>query len=511
MPNATYQVHVDWERNANYTGTYDNISPYVRNIRAFTGFREPFTSVAGEQTLTIELDNSDRRFSPEYSSSPLYGYRFSGRPIRVQAINSGTTVLWTGVTSTITPQTGRNGEKRAILQATGMKRYLDKAEVKIPIQIGKRTDEIIQAVVESVPYAEPLVSGPWSVGVVGYSEIGNSTYIGTGVLSTSLDTGVLIPSYAGDKWKDGVTAYEAIRQVVESERGKWFFNRSGVGVFWNRTRLLQDYTTDATYTDSQFIQTDYVYGDGVKNAVICKFYPREVETGESIVWQLEKPLTVNAGTEKKLRARFGDQNSDERLSVINPVRPRENTVDFVATGTGYLISWKADAVGAEMVFVAPAGDFTINTLVIRGQRLTSYSPAEVSAVNGESVFYEGRQEIAFNLQLIDDALQAQTIADYEISRRSSASGYMRSVTLLNRDATTLAAVINRTVGDRIRVIETQTNHDRGYFIIGEELEIDNAGKTHQVTWFLEPANNNAYWLIGVSGYSEIGQTAIVAP
>ena len=73
MPNATYQVHVDWERNANYTGTYDNISPYVRNIRAFTGFREPFTSVAGEQTLTIELDNSDRRFSPEYSSSPLYG------------------------------------------------------------------------------------------------------------------------------------------------------------------------------------------------------------------------------------------------------------------------------------------------------------------------------------------------------------------------------------------------------------------------------------------------------
>ena len=79
MPTATYTVSVDWDKNGNYSGTYDNITTYVRNIRSFNGFRAPYMNVAGDSTLELELDNSDRRFSPEYSGGPLYG---SPRPSR---------------------------------------------------------------------------------------------------------------------------------------------------------------------------------------------------------------------------------------------------------------------------------------------------------------------------------------------------------------------------------------------------------------------------------------------
>jgi len=66
-------------------------------------------------------------------------------------------------------------------------------------------------------------------------------------------------------------------------------------------------------------------------------------------------------------------------------------------------------------------------------------------------------------------------------------------------------VITCAMGSRIRVVDVQTGHDAEYFVIGEQHE-RTLGAGHQVTWFLEPADMNTYWILGVAGLSELGVT-----
>lgn len=509
---ATYQVHVDWDRNANYTGTYDDISAYVRSINSSIGFKAPYANVAGEQTLSVELDNSDRRFSPEYSGSPLYGKRFRNRPIRFQIVSGSTTVLWTGKTDMITPQTNINGERRAILTATGFKRILDGMQVSIPLQVGKRTDEILAVILANTVIPEVLSVGPWALGIVGYGELGTNTVVGSGVIAQSLETGTLTPAYAGDTWDDNISPYEAIKQVVEAERGKFFFDRSSTAVFWNRNHMLADSTSLATYTDSTIISYDYNYGSDIQNYVTVSYYPRVAGSGTEILWSLDKPVDLTLGVEKKIRARFTEQGSNSKVSATTVIRPLVDDGAIVFSfGTADVVGWSYDAKGAELIFLARTTDATISSIIISGTKLTSYNKADAVARSAESEFYDDRSDVVYDLKLLDDEADAQAIADYEVGRRASATGTLKSVTLMNKNAASLAAIIARTIGHRITISEQQTGHSADYFIIGEQHSVSEAGTKHVCTWYLEPAASSAYWLLGTTGRSALGTTTKVAP
>jgi hypothetical protein len=63
----------------------------------FLGMRGPYREIADDSMLELTLDNSDRRFSPEYAASPLAGLLVPFRPVRIQS-NDGTTTRthWLG-------------------------------------------------------------------------------------------------------------------------------------------------------------------------------------------------------------------------------------------------------------------------------------------------------------------------------------------------------------------------------------------------------------------------------
>lgn len=514
MPTATYTVSVDWDKNGNYSGTYDDITTYVRNIRSFNGFRAPFMNVAGDSTLELELDNADRRFSPEYSGGPLYGKKWKNVPIRYQANNGSTYTLWTGWVTNVQPQTLANGEKRAILSASGVKRVLDTTKIYLPLQIGQRTDQIIQNVLDQLYIPEALSAGPWALGIAGYSEVGSTTYVPASALTYVLETGVLTPSYVGDTWDDGVTAYEAIKQVVEAERGRFFFDRTARAIFYNRTHFLLDTTVDLSLTDSSILNYDYIYGseEDIVNKVIVRYKPRSIGAADSVIWELDKPVSIPKGTEKKISARFREQSSNSQIGGYNIQMPMTQTSTLAfSTGTADLTSWTANARGAEMVFVPREADCTISVIIIKGNKLTSYNVAEASAIDESSPFFYGLREMSMQLDVLDNANDAQSIADYEVSRRPTPYGRMASISLINKTAANLSNQLSRTIGDRLTITETQTAHNADYFIIGEEHVISDALTKHVTTWYLEPANSARYWVLGVAGYSEVGSTTKVGP
>jgi hypothetical protein len=72
MP-TTWTIAIDWDRDGDYTDTYDDVTDRVMSADWFLGMRQPYQETEDGSQLTLVLNNTDRRFSPEYSSSPLNG------------------------------------------------------------------------------------------------------------------------------------------------------------------------------------------------------------------------------------------------------------------------------------------------------------------------------------------------------------------------------------------------------------------------------------------------------
>ena len=72
MP-TTWTIAIDWDRNGNYSDTYDDVTARVISANWFLGMRKPYQNMADNSMLTLVLNNEDKRYSPEYSGSPLDG------------------------------------------------------------------------------------------------------------------------------------------------------------------------------------------------------------------------------------------------------------------------------------------------------------------------------------------------------------------------------------------------------------------------------------------------------
>lgn len=103
----TYEFHVDWD-SADWAATpdfsegIDDITSYVKKYYVDRGKKvELGNTPAG--TVDLILDNSDKRFSPPYSSSPLFGKMRPWLPVRLRATvtSGGAKVFWTGFISRI--------------------------------------------------------------------------------------------------------------------------------------------------------------------------------------------------------------------------------------------------------------------------------------------------------------------------------------------------------------------------------------------------------------------------
>src|SRR5258708_10382450 len=136
---TTWTIAIDWDRNGDYTGTYDDVTSRVVSAEWFGGMREAFQDCADNSVLKLVLDNSDKRYSPEYASSPLNTKVLPYRPIRIQS-NDGTTTRdhWVGWVETIQPDVGLYGERLVHITAAGALQFFKATETKLALQQNKR-------------------------------------------------------------------------------------------------------------------------------------------------------------------------------------------------------------------------------------------------------------------------------------------------------------------------------------------------------------------------------------
>jgi hypothetical protein len=517
---TSWTIAIDWDRNDSYEDAFDNVTDRVVMADWFLGMRQPYQHVADHSSLALVLKNHDQRFSPENAAGPLSGKLVPLRPVRIQS-DDGETVRthWVGWVESIQPTVGRFGERLTQIIATGAMQFLKASETRLELQENKRTDEVIAELIKEVVFP-PAVANVWVLGRTGNSEVGQTTYLADTSTYSELEEGKLRLGMAGDNWvlqggysdvsQNTFDVYRAIADITAAERGRFFFNRDGQAIFWNRHHLLHG-TDPAAAFDDDMNDMSYTFAnlDQTKNEVIIVCHPRTISESEVTLWELgDAIIRVQPGTTREVFIKYEGESGQR-------VGGRDVTVSEIAFEKGTAtVSVDARANGAELVFTNNSSkEAIVKKCVVKGRKIISSGEMEAKATDQESIVDHGRRTMRVSLPSIDDLEQAQYIADFERDRRSKPQGMVQTMTVLShtaRGGQHHEAQLSLTVGDMIAVKETQSAHEQEYYIIGEAHEMADAGNLFKTTWYLEPAPEEPLpCKLGVTGRSEVETSTVL--
>lgn len=518
---TTWTIAIDWDRDGSFSGQYDDVTDYVISARWFLGQRKPYQDIADDSMLTLVLNNSDRRFSPEYGSSPLSGKLAPYKPVRVQS-DDGTTIRthWIGWIESIQPKVNAYGERTVEIKAAGTMQFFKAAETALELQENMRTDQIIAALIEEV-VIPPALTGAWFVGRTGNSELGKTTFLTDTTNYSDLETGITTLAIAADNWvqrggsndskKDTFDVHQALRDMAAAERGRFLFSRDGKALFWNRHHLLQGVASSAFF-DNNMNDLSYEYAglENFKNEIVVVCHPRAIsDSDQEILWRLDDKLTIPAHKTREVNAKFQDDSN-------NRIGGKDVTVtDVVFSKGAATITLEAKANSATLKLVNDGSkDAVLTSCIVRGKKITDFGRMEAKQVDTSSLVDYGRRVMNLNLPSVDNFEDAEYIASFELLRRSQPRGTVSSLSLSSHGTEGgqhHAHQLARTLGDKITVKEAQTGHglsmDEGmpYHIIGEEHNLSAGATLFKTTWNLEPAPTQYPWKLGVVGRSELGQ------
>lgn len=423
-----------------------------------------------------------------------------GRRAKVQAIHDGGTIdMWNGWIDDANPAPKVTRALSSSITGVGAKKFIQDQEILLPLMLDVTADQVITEILDTVQ--TPPLEGEWLLGIIGSGELGITTILGDSTLPSTLETGQITFSRVGDNWPDNIDAYTAIKSVTENERGKFFIDRGGTANFWNNQHW-QLAISNETEIDETMQGMQYAFGSLTKNIVRVNYAPR-VESDGGTLWQAPEDIVLTAGETKNLTGFFHDASE-------NPIGGTLVDTSIVNSGDITLVAIeKARGVAIEVREDSGSVGGTITSLSASGTAISDTNKVLIERIDAEGIAKFGEREFSIEADLIDNDNNAITIADFELNRRTDLRGDAISITLMNKDDATIAEMINRTIGTRVRIIDTQVLLAKDYLIIGEQHTIGKGNKLHSVTWNLEPATTDMeLWILEDAG-SELGINTIL--
>lgn len=466
---------------------------------------------------------------------PRYQHVRKGTLCRLQATRNGTTVTqFVGRITEIVPQVGANKEPLMSITVQDIMLDLLDKEYQAPLLTSSPTADLAIAEIFDDPnvIAWPYTKNFWMLGISGCSELGVSTYLydNTVADSTTLETGQTVFSYLGDRAKglegreDGTSAQGYIRDLTNAEFGRFFYNpRDSMFHLHNRSHdTLNDPSQVAqSFTENDLDNVDDTYAEDIHNQFTIQFTERTIGSSTETIWQATNtPFILKAATAKTINARYVDA-SDNTIKVsakdfISPVTGTDVVANTNSDGSGTdkssLISIGVEfgASSAKIIVSNTSGnqDIYITSLRLRGTKMTA-KDQETEYTDWYSVRdNELRPAQLQDIRLLDDPDLAQQAAQYQVSRFSRPLQRVKNIQFNSlRNVATQQAVMEREIGDRITVQINGANHNSDYFIVGMNFSISVGGdKPANVTYILKPAERQKFWVLGITGQSELGQT-----
>lgn len=392
------------------------------------------------------LANDDGRWSPRNSASIYYPNLTVWRGVTTQRQDSTSALHYqfSGFVREIALDPDPNVQSAA-LDCVDLVERLRRVKVSTPLYEGKRSDEIIAALLALVGY-----TGSTSL------EVGSKTFPYASWLRTS--------------------ALDAIQQVVDSEMGVFFIGADGAPVFHNRYHRLLTTTPAATLNGTMAGLNYRLTADDVYNEALVTCYPREVGTvGELWRW-LEAPRLLSPGESVTLEAEYTDSNGSacEGSAVVSPVATTDYTANRLADGSGddltaniTVSDFTAYGRHAQMT-VTNTGTATVyvTLLRIRGTPITVPSPVTMRSSDAASIATYGLLTISLDQPLETSADAARDAAAYLVQTYASPPDRI-ALTVRPADAARTDAMAILDLNNLVSVTETDSGLAASGFFINQ--------------------------------------------
>jgi len=477
MSEASYVIEVDWDNDGDFNDAQEDITSDVKEVRFGRG-KEWELGKAEVGWLNLRVNNEDGKYSPENSSSPLYGNLLPKRPIRVRTTSPGAYNLFYGYLEKIAPHPHLR-EQDAFISAVDGLDFLARHELDTVLYKNTATGTLVGNILDSAGWSATL---------------------------RNIDAGQDTVPYG--YWHK-VRALTALRDIEDSELGFIYVNGSGELVFEDRHhRFTATHQTSQATFDDTMAQIIYNYSaKNVYNEVRVTVTPWDLQS-EAELWRLQETPSLDIGQTKTW---WGDATIDgESVFVdawVTPVANTDYTANTKADGSGTdktsdisIVTTKfAKSIKLEITNNASVKVY-ITLLKARGTYYDDLTKVSRKSEDSTSQSLYQKRTLQLDGKYLTDAEVAQDFCDYAIARWKDPQAEVR-LTLVNKNDTLLTQILSREISDRITVQNTKLGLDKDFFINKMEHEITEGGKFHKCTWDLVDATNEDFWCLD---YSELG-------
>jgi hypothetical protein len=518
MP-PTYAVFVDWDNSGDVGGpgtidalgtttidglgtmTIDGLASVIslEDVSADVRLSTPLTASYGRDQAraysppmagksAFLLDNTDGKYASLNASSPLFGKLNPGLRCRSTITLLGTTYgLHDGYLGEPSELPGIRQQLVSETSYDGLEK-LRAAIISTAELVGARIDEAIAACLDAANWPADRRA--------------------LAVADTTLV-----------RWcVDGIDAGKAIRDLAFSEgAGAAFFidPDTSYATFLNRNyRLLTSRCTTSQMTarsqgPEPLFEQDFAFDPGVRNIVnACTVPVNSYALGAvGAVWTGPTPVTLAAN---EVRTYAVSTTADWFTAAAAPT---SGAGDFTVTA-GSLVSATLDRTSGKrctLTLTAGASGATLTGLRIRAQTVTITKTDVSNTVSGAAASGIDYGVRTFRDEFIPtwlpDLNTAQDFCNYVVSRYKDPVPTVRFAVNSQSDAR-LAAVLPRKFSDRITVVEPLRAYLNDDFFVEQIADEVSPGGNHRRIFGCEKASDQAFWVLGVAGYSELGQTTV---
>lgn len=465
-----YQLAIDWSRNGIFNNSLEDVTTPGQGtvdksdvIIEFGRSEARATEDPQVGKLSFALNNVNRVFSPENTSSPLAGKVVPGTPARFQVTVGGTiSTLFQGPIDsfTVDPTSVARTFSASALDAWGA---LGSTVLSTDMQLGQRTGFLIDRILTLIG---------WTGG-------------------RDIDPGATVVAWW---WAEGVDAVTAIADLVHSEGPNAIaYVRGGTFIFRDRyARLTKTLSTvsQGTYThikpsgsgpagDFKILKDGFDYDHGLNNIVNSATLTVTplVPTDFIPIWTLTGPVSMLAGEVRIIKAQMDDPFIATQIPVegIDYHTVTGSVQPFIDRISGQSLNLMLTAGGS--------GFYTDTDMVMRGISLVAGDAVQVSAEDASSVGTFTRRtwdgSAPWANQYDAAAIVQQIVSVYGQARPSVTMTIAN--TFSKSSVATMTQIANRTVGDRVTIREDEMGLNADYMVERVTHTIQQLGLIHKLT------------------------------
>jgi hypothetical protein len=461
---GSYKVYVDWDDDGDFSDVGEDVTARTLDGRA------PVTAAYGrDQARALSpirvgegrwiLNNISRDYSPENTSSALYGNVVPGRRVQVTGTYGAlSTTVFSGRIDDFTLKLDRE-ERYVEVDCVDALGQLKGVKVSTAVEQGLRTGEAIGRILDAV---------------------------GWPAADRNLDVGATVMPFW---WCDDEDAFDAILALVDSEGPPALISADTAGrvVFRDRHHrylLSASTTSQATWRSSGVEPTvsspsDYNHGlKEIVNVVGFQVPIRRLAGDLSQVWSSQGSTLIADGETVAVVA----QGSS---AFFDAVVPEVDTDYVLASGVVEITLSRTSGASTTISIKATGGPAEVWDLALRAYAVETATTVQVAAEDSSSIAEFGRRSLPDGrVPQWASPGDARAIATLILSQRSAPLSTI-SVTMIASNTARATEIFNRDLSDRVRMIEDHSGLDADCYVEQISHRIGQGGTEHRATFGLE--------------------------